>query len=636
MEHNELLLIAAVLAVGSFCQWFAWRVKVPAILPLLAAGFLAGPVLNLLHPQQSMGALYFPIISLSVAVILFEGALTLTWREVRAVASTVRNLLIIGSLITWAGSALIAYYLVGLPWDLSLLFGALIIVTGPTVIAPLIRNVRPTANIGSILRWEGIIIDPIGASIAVLVFDFIISRGSGLRSTFFGMVQIVGIGTVLGLAGGYALSHLVRRFLVPDYLRDVTVLTSVLAIFALSNTFAEESGLLAVTVMGIYMANTDLRQLREIWYFKERLSVLLISTLFILLAANVTMADLALLDWRAFVLLAIVLLVIRPLGVQISALGSNLTRNERLFLSWVAPRGIVAAAVSSLFVFELIEFGYAEARILSPLVFLVIVGTVLIQGSTAKVLARYLGVSEADPQGFLLMGATPFACALAEALQAASFQVRLIDSNQQNVLHARLRGLDVEHGNLLSTFVEETLELDGIGRLLALTSNDEANALACQHFEDDFESENVYQLQPSRPTGKQHTRNMVPLGRLLFDADATYGKLAEMIDSGGVIKRTMLTAQFTMADYRKQYPADQSVTLMAIQNKQVIIPTADHPLQPQQGWELLSLTTTQRATVLRTTAAGQLLQNGDGPATDMSEVASRVRPILGDYTEGQN
>ncbi|MEZ4618968.1 MAG: cation:proton antiporter [Caldilineaceae bacterium] len=196
---------------------------------------------------------------------------------------------------------------------------------------------------------------------------------------------------------------------------------------------------MAVTVMGIYMANSDLRQLREIWYFKERLSVLLISTLFIILAANITMADLAMLDWRAIGILAIVLFVIRPIGVQLSALGSDLTRKERLFLSWVAPRGIVAAAVSSLFVFELIEFGYVEARILSPLVFLIIVGTVLIQGSTAKALARALGVSEADPQGFLLMGATPFSCALAEALQDAGFKVRLIDSNQQNVIHAVAR-----------------------------------------------------------------------------------------------------------------------------------------------------------------------------------------------------
>ncbi len=599
MEHNELLMIAAVLAAGTFCQWFAWRVKIPAILPLLAAGFLAGPILNWLHPQEALGALYFPVISLAVAVILFEGALTLTWREVRAVASTVRNLLVVGSLVTWIGSAIVARMLLNLPWDLALLFGALIIVTGPTVIAPLLRNVRPTAKISSILRWEGIIIDPIGASVAVLVFDFIVAIGA--ENPVVGFIRIVGVGTILGLAGGYLLTYLVRRFLVPDYLRDISVLTSVLAIFAVSNTLAPESGLLAVTVMGIYMANTDLRQLQEIWYFKERLSVMLISTLFILLAANVTMADLSMLDWRAFALLGIVLFAIRPLGVQLSALGSDLTRNERLFLSWVAPRGIVAAAVSSLFVFELIEFGYEEARLLSPLVFLIIVGTVLIQGSTAKPLARALGVSEADPQGFLLMGATPFSCALAEALQKAGFFVRLIDSNRQNVLRARLRGLDIEYGNLLSSFVEDTLELAGIGRLLALTSNDEANALACQHFEDEFESENVYQLQPSRPTGKQHSRNLTPLGRLLFAEHATYNKLTELIEGGAVIKRTPLTAQFQLEDYCKQY-GDSALILMAIQDESVIIATTEEPFEPQPGWELISLVSPNGTSIAETAA----------------------------------
>lgn len=593
MEHNELIIMAAVLAAGTFCQWFAWRVKIPAILPLLAAGFLAGPIFGWLHPQQELGSLYFPVISLSVAIILFEGALTLTWNEVRTVASTVRNLLIVGSLITWGASAVAAHYLLGLPWDLSLLFGALIIVTGPTVIAPLVRNVRPTAKISSILRWEGIIIDPIGAMVAVLVFEYI--AASGAENPLIGFIRIVAIGTILGLVGGYVLAYLVRRFLVPDYLRDVSVLTSVLAIFAISNTFAAESGLLAVTVMGIYMANTDLRQLREIWYFKERLSVLLISTLFILLAANVTMNDLMLLDWRAFALLAIVLFIIRPIGVQLSALGSDLTRNERTFLSWIAPRGIVAAAVSSLFVFELIEFGYEEARLLSPLVFLIIVGTVLIQGSTAKPFARMLGVSEADPQGFLLMGATPFSCALAESLQNAGFLVRLIDSNQQNVIQARLRGLDVEYGNLLSSFVEETLEIDGIGHLLALTSNDEANALACQHFEDEFDSENVYQLQPSRPTGKQHSRNMAPLGRLLFTEEATYSRLAELIEQGAIIKRTPLTERFTLQRYHEQYGTN-ALVLMAIQGKRVHIFSSDQPFEPQQGWELVSLVMTDGTT----------------------------------------
>ena len=430
MEHNEMLLITGIVGAGIVCQWIAWRINVPAILPLLAAGLLLGPILGWLHPQEEFENLFFPMISLAVAVILFEGALTLTWREVRGVATTVRNLLTVGAVVTLVGGALAAHYVVGTSWNLSFLFGALIIVTGPTVIAPLLRNVRPTEKISSVLRWEGILIDPIGALAAVLVFDFIVAgTGATFGDSVIMFVRIVGVGLVFGLAGGYLIYVLLHNYLIPDYLRDIAILAAVLGVFAMSSTLAPESGLLAVTAMGVFLANTDLRKLREIWYFKEKLSVLLISSLFILLAANVTLADIQLLDWRSCIVLGVVILLLRPVGVALSAWNSSLSRNEQLFLSWVAPRGIVAAAVSSLFVYELIELGIEEARILGPLIFMVIVGTVVIQGGTAKYVARWLGVSEADPQGFLIMGANRVAQEIGLALQQDGYTVRMIDAN---------------------------------------------------------------------------------------------------------------------------------------------------------------------------------------------------------------
>lgn len=588
-----LELLAGLLVLAIFCQWIAWRVKIPAILPLLAAGFLVGPVLGLLNPQELLGDLFFPEVSLLVAVILFEGALTLRWQEVRQVASTVRNLITLGAVITWVGGTLAAFYLVGLSWEISLLFGALIVVTGPTVIAPLLRNVRPTAQVASVLKWEGILIDPLGALMAVLIFDFIVAEGGpgdlGL-SAFVVFLQIILIGSATGLVGGFAVAQILKRYLVPDYLRDVTILALVMGVFAFSDHFQTESGLLAVTVMGVFLANSNLHQLREVWYFKEKLSVLFISGLFIQLAANISLDDLALLDWRAFVLLIVVMFVLRPLGVQLSSLGSMLNRNERLFLSWIAPRGIVAAAVSSLFAFRLVELGYEEARILEPLVFLIIVGTVLLQGGTAKYVARWLGIAEADPQGFLLVGAHDFARRLAMALQKAGFVVRLVDTNLAHVFDARMAGLGVYHGNILSEFTENNIDLSGIGRMLALTSNDEANSLACIHLQEHFDSAEVYQLPPHSlrsNTISSHSRER--LARLLFQPELTYETVDSMLARGCDLKVTKLTQAFTYADFAVEY-AEGFVPLLAFQGKEVVVATIDQEFAPQPGWTLVSLT----------------------------------------------
>ncbi|MFN2203824.1 MAG: cation:proton antiporter [Caldilineaceae bacterium] len=607
MEHNEMLIIAGIVAGGILCQWFAWRIKIPAILPLLAAGFLVGPVLGLLHPQEEFENFFFPIVSLAVAIILFEGALTLTWREVREVRTTVRNLLSIGAAVSLIGGALAAHYIVGTPWELAFLFGALIIVTGPTVIAPILRNVRPTEKVASVLRWEGILIDPIGALVAVLIFEFIVAGTSAtFGDSLLMFVRIVGIGTALGLAGGYLIYVLLQRYLIPDYLRDTAVLAAVISVFAVSSTLAPESGLLAVTVMGVFLANTDLKKLREIWYFKEKISVLLISSLFILLAANVRMADIKLLDWRSLIVLGVVILLLRPIGVALSAWGGTLSRNERLFLSWVAPRGIVAAAVSSLFVFELVELGIVEARILTPLIFMVIVGTVVIQGGTAKYVGRWLGVSEADPQGFLLMGASALSQELALVLQEEGYVVRLIDANLANVSEARMRGLRARQGNLLSDFVETDVDLSGIGRLLALTNNDEANALACKHFEDEFGSSEVYQLPPHLSEGLGTEPNRYQLGRLLFAQGATYECLQDMLNLGGVLKKTPLTQQFDWDDFRKQYEGSKVVLMMAIRGDEILVSTVDNVLVPEAGWTLISLVLEPDAEPLVLSAPSQL------------------------------
>jgi NhaP-type Na+/H+ or K+/H+ antiporter len=590
--HQELLLIAIIPALGITCQWLAWRLQIPSILLLLATGFILGPVTSILQPQALLGDLLFPVVSLSVAVILFEGALTLRWSEVRITVGTVRNLITIGALITWIGGALAVYIILAISWQISLLFGALIAVTGPTVINPLLRHVRPTPNIASILKWEGILIDPVGALLAVLVFNFIVAEGPSRVLGFQAIIdflEIVFIGFVMGFVGGAFVALLLRRYLLPDYLRDIAVLSIVAVVFAVSNLLYSESGLLAVTVMGVVLANLHLPQLHHVWHFKEKLSVLLISGLFVILAANISLAALRRLDWRSLVVLAILIFAVRPLSIQVSALGSKLTWNERLFLSWIAPRGIVAAAVSSLFAFRLAELGYPGAPLLAPLTFIVIIGTVVLQGSTARPFARWLGVAEAEAQGFLIMGAHEFPRMLASVLQDQGFTVRLVDSNPQNVREGRLQGLDVHLGNILSEVTESGLNLAGIGHLLALTRNDEANALACMHLQIEFGSSRVYQLPPKTfISDENRSPSRERLGRLLFHAQATYDNLTEMLHEGAKIKRTNLTEQFTYEDYRAEHEGN-FVPLLFFRGQQVRLVTVDDSFNPQPGWTLISL-----------------------------------------------
>lgn len=595
MEHHTILVLAGIVVLGIGCQWLAWRLKVPAILPLLITGFLVGPVLHWLHPRELLGDLFFPSISLSVAIILFEGALTLEFREIRRLRGVVRNLITVGALVTLIGGGIAAWLLLDLPWLIALLFGALIVVTGPTVIGPLLRNVRPTQRVASILKWEGILIDPIGALLAVIIFDIIVAEGpvgdpSLIALSTFG--RIMAIGLILGVMSGYITAFVIKRYWVPDYLNELFALAMVIGVFALSDVLQSESGLLAVTVMGVVLANSGLHQLHDMWHFKERISILLISTLFIILAANITFDQLSLLGVNSFILLGIVLFVLRPLSIWVSTLNSDLSRNERIFLSWIAPRGIVAASVSSLFAFRLEELGYEEASILAPLTFLVIVGTVFLHGSTAKWVAQRLGVAESDPQGFLMMGATRFARALAKLLKENGFTVLLVDTNRRNVQTARIEGLEAYQGNLLSDTVQDDLNFGGLGRFLALTSNDEANALACVHMRDTFGARKVYQLPPREENGQEFVSGL--MGRILFDARATYETLEALMQRGAVIKATLLTEKFTCDEYRRVW-GEYALPLLAFRGKKVIIATTDEPFQPEPGWKIVSLVLEEEA-----------------------------------------
>ncbi|PTB83177.1 sodium:proton exchanger [Pseudidiomarina aestuarii] len=590
MSNLSALALIGVLSI--VCQWGAWRLKIPAILPLLITGLVIGPWLGFLQPDAVFGDILFPLVSLSVAIILFEGSLTLRFEEIRGHGRMVTNLVSIGMFITWVLIAVSAHFLMGFNWELSALFGALVVVTGPTVIQPMLRSVRPLSRLANILKWEGIIIDPIGALLAVLVYEFIIaSQGAGWMQA----LQAFGITIGVGFAVGYAAAKILARALMkgwfPHYLSNVATLAVVLGVFALSNALQHESGLLTVTVMGMVMANTRGLNLDDILEFKETLSVLLISGLFIILAARIDAAAFDQLGLPAVLLLAVIIFAVRPIAVWVSSIGTQLNVKEKILLSWIAPRGIVAAAVSALFALKMQQQGWEGANLLVPLVFVVILSTVVLQSLTAKPLAHALTLREPPAKGFLIFGANPTSRLIAKALKEHDIPVLLADTNWEHIKQARMEGLPVYFGNPTSEHAETHMDMTGIGRVLILSPYKQLNPVVALHFMDWFESAKILGLNSTEHDAS--ARNQLSESyreRLkLFGKGVTFSKLASLTFQGAQVKTTALTDTFDYTDYQERY-GNRAIPLFAFDERDIChVFTSDQTFTPKAGWEVVAL-----------------------------------------------
>ena len=593
MDNNILLSIASIGVLGIACQWFAWWVRIPSILFLLTVGIIVGPVLNLINPDALFGNLLFPFISLSVAVILFEGSLTLKFEDIRGHGKTVSNLVSTGALITWLIIGYSTYHLLNLPIELAFLFGAIVVVTGPTVIIPMLRTVRPNTKVANVLRWEGIVIDPLGALLAVLVFDFIISgqQNNALGMIFLTFGKIIFSGLIIGFVSGWSIGELLRKQYVPQYLRNIFTLISVFAIFVTSEMIESESGLLAVTVMGITMANMKDMDIDNILDFKESLSVLLISALFIILAARIELHELIHVGWPAIILLGIIIFVARPISVFTSSIGSDLTVNEKLMVSWIGPRGIIAAAISSLFALRLEDAGYSEAALIVPLTFVIIIGTVVIQSTTARYIADFLKVREPSPTGLLIIGAGNVARAIGKELQSHGFKTLLTDSTWENIRLARMEGLETYFGNPVSEHADRNLNLIGLGKLLAMSGRLNLDTLACLRFKSEFGKKNIYELKTTREkhTEDKHIVSTKHRGYELFTEDADYGNLAYRLRNQAEIKSTQLSDEFTFEQYLKKYEKG-IVPMFAIDDKKRLhVFVVNGEMKPEANWIIIAM-----------------------------------------------
>ena len=592
MHESTILIFTGICVVSIFCQWVAWWLRLPAILFLLIAGFMLGPVAGVIDPDALFGDLLFPFVSLAVAIILFEGSLTLKLSDLPGLSPTITRLVTLGALITWVVIACSGYYLFDYSWQLSVLFGALCVVTGPTVIAPMLRTVRPNEKISNILRWEGILIDPVGALLVVVTFEFIIlqAQGNAISHTLYLFFEIIIVGTIAGIVAGYCLGVALRRHWLPEYLQSLATLSVLFLSFAISNHFAEESGLLAVTLMGIWLANMRGVNINHILHFKENLTVLFISGLFILLAARLEWSQITALSTHVIVLFLIIQFVARPLSIWICCWGSGLNWREKTLLSWIAPRGIVAAAVSALFALRLEQTTLSDANLLVPLVFMVIVGTVILQSATSRPLAKLLGVSEPAPTGFLIMGANPLARALGEAIQSLGFKVLLAGTSRSNVNAARLAGMDTFYGNPASDYADQRLSISGIGNLLAVSPDSEINRVVSARFEKDFGRQNIFSLASSIDKDRSDKHRIANTHRnyQLMGKQNSYFDLAKIIASDGVIKNTKLSEEYSFEQYQEDNP--ESIPLFYFSPKKELLVICDElAVEPKEGWVILSL-----------------------------------------------
>lgn len=557
MFDDPVIQLGGVVVLAVAVTWLAARIRLPSILLLLTTGFLLGPVFNVLDPDSLLGVdLLAPTVSLAVGLILFEGGLSLRFREMAGQQRVLWVLVTVGVLITWLIGALATVVFTDLSRPLSVLIGSILVVSGPTVVGPLLRHVRPSRSVASLLKWESIFIDPVGALLAVLTFEILLleTTEANLGAILEEVLVFVVAGVLIGVILAYGLVLALRRHWVPEQLLSLVGISTALLAFIAADSIAAESGLLATTVLGLVLANHRTVRTEQIVRFSEVIRVLLIGVLFIVLSARLNPDKIGLDLAGAIGIILAFVLIARPLAVAVATWRSRLSVRERVLLGGVAPRGIVAASIASVFALELEAEGVVGADELTPIVFAVIVGTVTIYGLGMGPLARRLGLAERHQEGILIVGAGVVERALATSLHSAEVPVVMATTNRRDHYLARMEGMRAFYGNVLDRDVDLDIDLSGIGRMMAMTPNDDVNTLASNYFAEVFGGAEVYQLQPrDLPAGIDSSPATDLGGRFLFPAGWDYLQIQQVLDGGGSVSRTKLGEGFTIGDYEEQY-----------------------------------------------------------------------------------
>src|SRR5919108_929600 len=536
--NDPALTFAIALAAGMTAQVVARHLRIPGIVLLLLVGVLLGPdVTNIIRPA-TLGEGLRHIVGAAVAVILFEGGMNLDIVRLTREALTIRRLVTVGAAITSIGGALAARYVMGWEWRVAIPFGTLVTVTGPTVITPLLRRIRVNRKVHTILQAEGVLIDPIGAIIAVVALEVVLAQELGIAARgLLGIPSRLVLGAAAGTAGGFIMAKLLAsERLIPEGLESVFTLALLLALYAGCEAILSESGIMAAPIAGIVVGNMPSRPSRELKDFKEQLTVLLVGLLFVLLPADVRLAEVTGLGWRGVLTAVLLMVAVRPLDVAVSTAGSDLTIRERLFIAWLGPRGIVAAAVASLFATELTQQGIAEGLELRALVFLTIALTVVLQGMGGAPVAAALRVRRRSDAGYLIAGAHPLARTLATAMKRGGEDIVLVDTDATAVAAAGRIDLPALVGNVLDAEALEAADIEGRHGIIGLIPNEGVSLLATEKARREFRVRTAHIAVRPRRTGVPLERLRASGTRLLFgrETDISFW-IGELATGGGTL-----------------------------------------------------------------------------------------------------
>ncbi|MDF1794977.1 MAG: sodium:proton antiporter [Coxiellaceae bacterium] len=590
MNEKLILILVSIAVISLICQWVAWRVKLPAILFLIIFGLILGPGMHWLRPQEVFGDLMRPLVDLSVSVVLFEASLTLNFREIKGQRAVVRNLISIGILTSWLLAWLFIHWIFGLSWAISCLFGAILSISGPTVILPLLRSIQAKKELTNIMRWEGILIDPIGAILAVLIFTTITQTQSVFSHTLYEILEVIIVGFAGGAIGGWVLAKCFIKYWIPEFLQNIASLVFVITLYTITNHFMEGAGLLAVTVMGIWMANMKDVHIEDILNFKASVSILLISVLFIVLSAEIKFAAFSHVILPSFLLFLALQFIVRPISVIVSTIGSELTWKERALMSWISPKGIICAAVAAIFTIQLCSLEYLDSEAFILVTFLIILFTVIFQSLTSRLVARLLGVANPEPTGYLLVGANVISRQLALALQQHGFNAMIVDGNWNAISEARMEGIPVFYGNPVSEYTDRRIDLVGLGNVIGLSPRQDLNALSCLRYSKEFGKGHCFMLATeNRDDSEKIYAEKQKRASLLFGNDISFSKLASLIAKGAQIKSTKLTAEFTLENFIETN-ANNAIPFFIITTKgKLRFFIEDTPPKPEPGDTLVSL-----------------------------------------------